>query len=167
MDDLDDFESMFRREHPRLVGLALALTGDRETARELAQDALTKAYLAWPTLRTYELPGAWLRRIVTNQAIDVHRRRGAERKAVERLPVRDESAAAVDPSGDPVSSPWWQAIRRLPERQRTAIALHYVDGYSIAEIASVMNIRPGTVKATLSQGRSALASVLASSEELR
>lgn len=162
MDDLEGFESMFRREHPRLVALGLALTGDRETARELAQDALAKAYLAWSTVGSYERPGAWLRRVVVNQAIDVHRRRSSERDAWQRVgpgqPVEPEAS-------EPASSAWWRAVRDLPERQRTAVALHYVDEYSIAEIADVMNIRPGTVKATLSHARRSLAAALGTYRE--
>ncbi|MET0911340.1 MAG: RNA polymerase sigma factor [Ilumatobacteraceae bacterium] len=163
MDRSAEFESLFRREHPRLVALGLGLTGDREVARELAQEALLRAYIDWSKVRGYSAPAAWLRRVVINQAVDVHRRQVVERRTLQRVHSSD---VVVDSSGDPASSWWWRAVRELPERQRIAVALFYVDEYSIAEIAEVMGVRQGTVKASLSHARAALAAALARKEEL-
>jgi len=163
MDRSAEFETLFRREHPRLVALGLGLTGDREVARELAQEAMLRAFIDWSKVRRYSAPAAWLRRVVINQAVDVHRRQVVERRTLQRV---HRSDVVVDTVGDPASSWWWRAVRELPERQRIAVALFYVDDYSIAEIAEVMEVRQGTVKASLSHARTALAAALAGKVEL-
>ncbi|MET0458218.1 MAG: RNA polymerase sigma factor [Ilumatobacteraceae bacterium] len=162
MDRSGEFESLFRREHPRLVALGLGLTGDREVARELAQEAMLRAFRDWSKVRAYAAPAAWLRRVLINQAVDVHRRQVVERRTLQRVRASD---VAVDPERDAASSWWWRAVRELPERQRIAVALFYVDDYSIAEIAEVMGVRQGTVKASLSHARATLAQTLARKEE--
>jgi RNA polymerase sigma-70 factor (ECF subfamily) len=55
-------------------------------------------------------------------------------------------------------------VRRLPERQRTAIALRYIDDHTVDEIAEIMDISSGTVKATLFKARQSLAAALGATE---
>ena len=57
---------------------------------------------------------------------------------------------------DPVDDPFWQAVRALPERQRHTVALRYVDDLSIDEIAAVLAVTSGTVKAALFAARNTL-----------
>ena len=75
--EVDAFTSMFRREYPRLVALGLALTGDRATACDLAQEAFVRAYRSWDRVEGHEAPSAWLRRVLINLAVDVRRPRCA------------------------------------------------------------------------------------------
>jgi len=77
---------------------------------------------------------------------------------VQRRSVLEE-AAVVDPAVE--HSPLWQAVRALPDRQRAAVVLRYVDDLSVPEIALVLEVAEGTIKATLSQARSSLARRLA------
>ena len=125
----DDFEAFFRAQHPRLVAIALALTGDVETARDAAQECLLRAYPDWARLRALELPSAWLRRVLVNLAIDARRRQSRDVRLAERL---GGSSMTFDPA-DALSgagaeeSVTWQAVRELPERQRAAVVLRYVD----------------------------------------
>jgi len=146
-----DFDRFFRAEHPKLVACALAMTGDRESARDVAQEALLRAYRAWSHVGDFERPGAWVRRVLVNLVIDGQRQRRRERSAVGRL--REETTGLCDPETDR----FWAAVRALPDRQRAAVALHYVDDLSVAEVASILKIAEGTVKASLSAARSNLA----------
>ena len=145
------YETFFRAEYPKMVALALGVTGDREVAAELAQEGLLRAFRAWGEVAGLERPGAWLRRVVTNLAIDERRRRS------RRLPARaDLGVASVDPV-EPEADDWLRAVRSLPDRQRAVIALHHVDGLPIAEVAEVLGIAPGTVKSSLDKARRKLA----------
>src|SRR5262245_48262408 len=152
---------MFRREHPRLVALGLALTGDRESACDLAQETLARAYRSWDRVERYELPAAWLRRVLINLAVDGHRKSQTEQRALIGIRPRE----VVD-GLDGVGGEWWAAVRGLPVRERVAIALYYVEDYSVGEIAAVMGIAAGTVRATLAQARKKLAVALAAQEDV-
>ena len=57
-------------------------------------------------------------------------------------------------------------MRALPVRERLAITLYYVEDYSVGEVAAVMEIAAGTVRATLAQARQKLAVALASQEDV-
>ena len=149
-----DFDGFFRAEHAKLVACALAMTGDREVARDAAQEALLRAYRAWARVGTLDRPGAWVRRVLVNLVIDGQRRRGRERRAVGRL--REGTVVATEREGDR----FWRAVRALPERQRAAVALHYVDDLPLADVASVLDIAEGTVKASLAAARRTLAVTL-------
>jgi RNA polymerase sigma-70 factor (ECF subfamily) len=158
--EVDSYTSMFRREHPRLVALGLALTGNRETACDLAQETLARAYRSWDRVEKYELPAAWLRRVLINLAVDVHRKSRKERAALTRVRPREIT------DGMEVGGEWWAAVRALPVRERLAITLYYVEDYSVGDIASVMQIAAGTVRATLAQARQKLAAAVALREEV-
>ena len=151
---------MFRREYPRLVALGLALTGNRAAACDLAQETLARAYRSWDRVETYELPAAWLRRVLINLAVDGRRKANQEHAALARL------GSPVTEGSEGVSGEWWVAVRALPVRERLAITLYYVEDYSIGEVAAVMEIAAGTVRATLAQARQKLAVTLAAKEDV-
>jgi RNA polymerase sigma-70 factor (ECF subfamily) len=151
----DGFERFYRSEIHVLTTLAASLTGDMDRAAEIAQEALLRAYRAWPRVAGLDKPGAWVRRVTLNLAIDASRRVHTERRAVER------SVAAS--SGEPayeVEDAFWVEVRRLPERQRAVIALRYVEDMSLEEIGRTMRISVGTVKSALFSGRKTLSARL-------
>ncbi len=158
--EVEGFTSMFRREYPRLVALGLALTGNRATACDLAQETLARAYRSWDRVETYELPAAWLRRVLINLAVDVRRKANHEQAALTRVGLQ------IAQGSEGGGGEWWAAVRALPVRERLAITLYYVEDYSIGEVAAVMEIAAGTVRATLAQARQKLAAVLAAQEDV-
>ena len=107
-----------------------------------------------------------MRRVAINRLRDGHRsrqrRERAEDRAVDRVAGRVDSDPVADAPGQ------WDVVRRalahLPERQRIAVALYYVEDLSVRDIAMSMRISEGAVKAHLSQGRSKLAAVLVTPE---
>ncbi len=153
-----DFDAFFRGEYPRLVAVGTALCGDREAARDMAQEALLRAYRAWPAVGAMERPGAWCRRVLVNLAIDRGRRSGREQRALARIGTTDEAPAASD------DDRFWPAVRALPERQRAAVVLYYVEDQPIDVIAEVLGIATGTVKASLHAARTSLAARLSAEE---
>jgi len=56
-----DFDPFFRAHHQRLIACGVALCGDRERAREAAQEALARAFRDWDGVQRIDAPGAWVR----------------------------------------------------------------------------------------------------------
>ena len=158
------YESLYRRELRVLTALGVTLTGSRESGADLAHEALLRAFRAWPTVRNLDRPGAWVRRVLINLARDAYRRSVRERDAVRRLGPAGSVEAGTFEVGSSVDAPFWVAVRALPERQRVAVALRYLDDLSIDEIADVVQVTAGTVKSSLFAARKSLAGTLGAQE---
>lgn len=158
---LEAFDRFYAREFPKMVTIAYAVSGSRMAAEDLAQEAMIAAYRGWSEVGALERPGAWVRRVVLNRAASAYQRRKAEARALLRLaPLRGEPPAALgEEAGE-----FWHAVRRLPKRQAQAVALHYLEEASVAEIAEVMGCAESTVKVHLHRGRLALAERLQAEE---
>ena len=153
----DGFESFWFREHAAVLALAAGLTGDWGVAEDLTQDAFSAAHRQWADIDT---PSAWVRRVVANRAASHWRRRGRETAALVRLAARPSPVALTAEYDE-----FWRTVRALPRRQAQVVALRYLDDRSLAEIAEVLGIAEGTVKATLSHAHAALARSLSLEEE--
>ena len=146
-----DYATFFRREVRSLVALAAAIAGS-DRAEEIAQEALLRAHRDWERIARYDKPGAWVRRVTINLATSSRRRRSSEHRALERLAIRRQLDAPP-----PEVDRFWELVRRLPDRQAAAVALHYLDDLSIAAIADALGCAEGTAKAHLHQARQTLA----------
>jgi RNA polymerase sigma-70 factor (sigma-E family) len=151
------FEAFYKRDYSSVVGLAYALSGSRWAAEELAQEAFFAAHRRWDEVGSFEQPGAWVRRVVSNLSSSMVRRRVAEARAMVKLAGRrPERLSALGES----DAEFWRTVRALPKRQAQVIALHYLEDLSVAEIAETLNLAQGTVKTHLHRGRIQLASRL-------
>ena len=146
------FEDWYRQEHPRLLGLLTVVSGDRDVAKEATAEAFTRALELWDRVGAMEAPAAWTYRVGVNVVKRRLRRARVEHVLTPRL-VDVEPPRTLDPR-------LWRAVRDLPVRQRTALALRYVCDLTQADVARVMGIAPGTVSATLTASRRRLAEVL-------
>jgi RNA polymerase sigma-70 factor (ECF subfamily) len=151
-----DFDRFFAAELPALVRLLTALTGRRDLAEELAQEAMLRAHVRWHRLSTYDHPGAWVRRVATNLATNAWARRRNERRLVERL--GHQPTPELDLPDD--AAEFWTTVRMLPDRQATAVTLHYLEDRSVEDVARIMGCVVGTAKAHLHKGRQRLATLL-------
>ncbi|MEZ5176429.1 MAG: sigma-70 family RNA polymerase sigma factor [Acidimicrobiia bacterium] len=152
----EDFTAFYERELRPVVGLAYVISGSRSGAEDIAQDAFIRAYKHWDTVSQYDNPGAWVRRVVSNRATSVFRRRTAEARAVLRL----AGSARSVPELTPDATATWAAVRRLPKRQAQVIALHYYDGSAVPEIARILDCSENTVRTHLRRGRETLSTRL-------
>jgi RNA polymerase sigma-70 factor (ECF subfamily) len=155
------FDDFYRREHRHVLGLAFVLTGNHWVAEDTAQEAFTAAFRRWRSIVAYDSPGAWVRRVTCNRAASVLRRSVREAKALMRLAGRTQTYIELD-EGDEA---FWQAVRRLPPRQAQAVALYYLEDYSVREISEVLDCSEGTVKTHLSRAREAVARQLRLEDE--
>ena len=130
-----------------------SLCGDSALADDIAQEALVRAYVMYD--RFSGNFKAWLFRIAYNCFIDNLRRvppPAVDLTAPEALHVAggEQSDAAFR------HEDLKRALSRIPEKERTAIVLHYFEDLPIKDIATIMDIPAGTVKYYLSVGRNHL-----------
>lgn len=135
--------------------------GDCSTADDIAQEALIKAYLSSEGLRDETKFRAWIFRITYNCFISHRRALGAAPAAVS---TEDESARSVY-SGDSADGAFryqalYAALDRLGPRERSAILLYYMQGYSVRETAGIVEASEEAVKQYLSRGRRHLRGLL-------
>lgn len=147
------FEAFYRQEYRHVLGLAYVLTGNVSVAEETTQDAFTAAYQQWAAIGCYDSPAAWVRRVACRRAASVIRRRVREAKAIARLAYRAQTHIELD-EGD---AEFWRSVRALPPRQAQAVALFYLEDYSLRDIAAVLDCSEGTVKTHLSRARTTVA----------
>lgn len=133
-------EEFLRSEWPRLVKLGRLLTGSAELGEDLAQDAIL-GLLRKPHVRE---PRAYLRRSLVNAAINAGRRRARE---WAHLSTIREAPAAEPPGTDDL----WPLVIGLPARQRAVLVLRFYEDLSEAQIARLLDCRPGTVKSLCSR----------------
>lgn len=128
-----------------------AYFGNIADAQDVVQEAFCRAYPRWETLRGYDDPVAWVRRVAWNLATSRWRRmRTAMRFARKQ---REEHIPGPGPDHVALTA----ALATLPERQRRAVVLHYLADLSVAEIARREGVAEGTVKSWLHRARAALA----------
>ncbi|SRR6266567_3785688 len=144
---------LYLRHADAAVRLAYLLTGDRALAEDLVQDAFVRLAGRLVHLRDPGAFDAYLRRTVVNLSHSYFRRKRVERMYLKR------AQATFDPdagrwSDRPVEDreELWRALRGLSERQRAAIVLRFYEDLSEAQVAEILNARPGTVKSLVSRG---------------
>jgi len=145
---IDDFESTFRAEYGRLVRALTVVAGNADTAADAVQEAFVKAHLRWRRVSRYDDPVGWIRRVAINNLRDEHRRGGRKRKALDRL-AQERHEVPSEPVIDEISG----LLAGLPRQQRLCVALYYVEGLTVAETATALDLSEGAVKFHLHQGR--------------
>jgi RNA polymerase sigma-70 factor (ECF subfamily) len=159
-----DFDRFFSEHEQHLYAYIRRLVLSDEVALDIAQEAFVRAWQRFDTLRTYERPAAWVYRVATNLAISHLRRHfPLPLSQATHAPRSDRSDASaddellVDPTdftGATVERDLINfVLRRLPERQRAALLLRAVHGFSCEEIAATLDLSPVAARQTLSRGR--------------
>lgn len=142
---------------PRLRRLARVLTRDATSADDLVQIAVERALTRRDQWREGTRLDSWVMRIMKNAWIDETRSRARWGKVIEG----EDAGLNVGASSDPADSlAIAQAMAKLPDEQRIAVALVLVDGLSYADAADVLEIPPGTLNSRLVRGRMALMEML-------
>ncbi|WP_163511927.1 RNA polymerase sigma factor [Fodinicola acaciae] len=148
-------EQLYRDAGRQLVLAAYALTGDITEAQDAVQEAFVRACARPGMLDDTDNPVAWMRTVTLNIARDRHRRR----QRMDRLLRRRRPEDTV-PEISPDRVTLLAALRKLPERQREVVALHYLVDLPTEEIAQLLRVPVNTVKSRLLRGKQALAGLL-------
>ena len=154
----EQFIACVEREQEALRGFLLALCcGNRDEADDLAQDALVKAYLACSGFRDGGKFRSWLCKIAHNTFLSHRRSQQPPTISIDAVPIE---ALPQRGSGEGASSDLYLALATLPPKERSAITLFYLNGYSIKEIAAITEASQDAVKQQLSRGRDKLRAIL-------
>jgi RNA polymerase sigma-70 factor (sigma-E family) len=135
-----DLVELFVSERAEMVRLAHLISGSNALAEEIVQDAFVRLRDRWGRL---DKPGGYLRTTVVNAARQHLRRLDVEHRYAHLMP-QDHVV-----TGDPEIDETWDAVCRLPERQRAVLALRFYEDLPEAEIAEILGCRVGTVKSNL------------------
>jgi RNA polymerase sigma-70 factor (ECF subfamily) len=164
--------------HQRAVfALCVRLLGDREEARDAAQEALVRAWAAIATYDPAQPFAPWVLRIARNHCVDVARRRLPPGRTLELdapgpgggdpPELRDRAGPADDRLATAqLAAAVEAAVASLPANQREVVHLFHVDHLSYKEIAAVMDVPMGTVMTWLHRARARLREALAARGEL-
>jgi RNA polymerase sigma-70 factor (ECF subfamily) len=175
--DQDAFAKIMRRYNQRLYRLAVSVMGDASEAEDVLQESYVRAFYAFATYSGAGSLGAWLARIVRNEAIDRVRSRDSRRSHVaieadlggqsgenETNVANDPLQALTDPQALAANADLRRllerAIQRLPEQFRSAFVLREVEGLSVDETAEYLGIPPATVKTRDHRARNLLRTYL-------
>lgn len=155
--DRDAFGELIGRHRDRLWRVALRTLGDPEDAADALQDALLSAYRAAASYRGDAQVTTWLHRIVVNACLDLVRRRTARPTAPLVEAVVDQASSVDVLANREDSAIILTALRELPAEQAAAVVLVDVEGYPVAEVATILDVPTGTVKSRCARGRARLA----------
>ncbi len=142
----DDFAAYVRASEQRHKRLAFLLTGDLHEAEDLLQAAYAKVYPKWHRIRTYDVPDAYLRRVMVTLRVSWWRR--AHGKETARPDLSGLIATRPDSATGFVES----QVLLDALRQRAAVVLRHWCDLSEAEVATTMGCSVGTVKSNTSKG---------------
>lgn len=153
--DRKAFALLYRSHYRSIAGYIYRRVGDVHTTEDLVADVFTAAMQALPRYRHRGLPvRAWLFRIASNR---VNRWVRRERRRAMAPLDGEEMAREASPAADPSRlDDARAAMLTLPPKYQTALALYYLEGMPIAEVALATGCRVGTVKSRLARGRDAL-----------
>ena len=156
--DEDRFTDFVRAHSATLFRTAYLMTGDYQRAEDLLQTTLVRVYQRWPRVDGMERPVGYARRVLVSQEVSWWRRRSSHESP---LLLRDEPAwgGRVDEVAE--HQRVWNAILRLPPRQRAVTVLRYYEDLTEAEIAATLSMAPGTVKSHSHAATRRLAELLA------
>lgn len=164
--DLQAARALTERLTPRVLGFAARMLGDRAEAEDVAQEAMLRLWKQAPDWRQGEARvTTWLYRVVSNLCTD--RLRKARGVGIDQIPepMDDTPGAEASLQQQARAAALQQALDALPERQRQAVILRHIEGFSNPEIAAVMDIGVEAVESLTARGKRALAAGLAGRRE--
>ena len=144
------FDDRFDDLHRVAYRVGFRLLGDRELAKDIAQEALTRAFVRWRHVDRLPDPTAWVARVSANLAIDIWRRRATP------LPDSSPSSALSGEALVELRADLHAALRRLPRRQREVIVLRFLADLPERAVATALGCSPGAAKQHASRALSAL-----------
>jgi RNA polymerase sigma factor (sigma-70 family) len=144
------FDDLFLDQHDRLYRALYFITGSSADAEELMQDAFLKLWERWDMIRIDDPVGYLFRVAMNGFRMRARRARIAARRVIHLEPSRD-------PYDDiELRDDVRRMLLGLPPRQRAALVLTEIFGYSSEQAASILGVRPTTVRVLASQGRATL-----------
>jgi RNA polymerase sigma-70 factor, ECF subfamily len=162
------FGEVARPHLPWLYSLARRLVGDEDTAEDLVQRALMKAFGAFDDLRDVDAAPAWLKQILVNCCRDHlrHVARAADEESLDDLdgyslyrtlavedPLPYSDTLHLDFLSSFTTDDVWAVLERVPHHHRIPLVLVHMEGYKTNEVAEMLGLPRNTVLSHLHRGR--------------
>ena len=147
-------EDLYAQHAPGAFRLALLLTGNRELAEDLVQDAFVRITGRFRHLRARGAFASYLNRTVVNLARDRGRRSQLERREMER--ERHAATVVTDAPNLEVRHEVMQSLLTLPYRQRAAVVLRYYQDLSEQQVADSLDVSLSAARSLIARGIEAL-----------
>lgn len=153
------FELIVRRHGPTVWRVCRALLRSRHDAEDAWAETFAAGLAAWPDLPESTNAEAWLVTVARRKAIDVTRGNARRPVPTEDLPEANAGRSASSPESpedaamrhDDVER-LWEAVHRLPEGQRLAVAHHYLGGLPYREVAEIVGGNESSVRRAAADG---------------
>ena len=163
--DASAFAEILRETEQGVYNVAYGVLANAQEAQDMTQEVYLRVWRSLPTFRGDSAFGTWLYRITVNVCLNRRRQLRARPSQTEAEGLLEQLPA---PGPDPLSLALqrerneylWGLVGRLPENYRLVILLFYQQQLSYAQIAEVLSLPLGTVKAHLNRARKALARTL-------
>ncbi len=146
-------EMLYRRYAKVMYRLCLIFETDRDKAKDILQEAFIKIFRNISSFDRKSSLKGWIRKIITNTAIDHYRKHFKEAQFVPIENIvhplsNEESIASILDTKDIISQ-----VNRLPDGARMIFQLHAIEGYSHKEIAGLLHISEGTSKSQINRAK--------------
>ena len=154
------FERLVPAYRRRVFGLAFSVLRDRGAAEDVAQEVFVKL---WQALARYDgraRLSTWIYAITRNAAVSALRRRRRMVSMSDPAVFDEAGTVAAQPDPGPDDAALWRRVEALPDKQRQAVTLYYLEERPVAEVAEMMGLPVNTVKTHLHRARSSLATAL-------
>lgn len=152
--------SAYDKHSDMLFRLALAQLGNSEDAMDAVHDVFLRFFDTQPDFKDSEHECAWFIRATVNRCHDIQRH-----KKIRAHPSLDEIGDVAANDDGEATKQLYRALSALPEKYSSVITLHYLEGFSVEEIASMLRITQSGIKMRLSRGREALKKLIETEEE--
>jgi RNA polymerase sigma-70 factor, ECF subfamily len=168
--DTDAFANILAHTEQSVYNLAYSVLGNPQEAQDMAQEVFLRVWQALPGYRGESSFRTWLYRVTLNTCLNRRRRLRSELQQVDGDEVLATlSGVEPDPAAEAIHhmqrERLWARVDRLAEKYRVVIVLFYQEQLSYDEIAQLLALPLGTVKAHLSRARGALARQLRQESE--
>lgn len=158
------FERLVPAYRRRVFGLAYSVLRDRAAAEDVAQEVFVNLWRALPRYDGRARLSTWIYAITRNAAVSALRSRRRSVSLSDPAVFEETDAAAAAPAPDPGDEALRRQVEALPDKQRQAVTLYYLEERPVAEVAEMMGLPVNTVKTHLHRARASLAAALGAGE---
>lgn len=158
------FENLVPAYRRRVFGLAYGILRDRAAAEDLSQEVFVKVWQALPRYDGRARLSTWIYAITRNAAVSALRARRRSVSMSDPVVLAEVEGMAATPAAEPADAGLRRQVEALPEKQRLAVTLYYLDERTVDEVAEMMGLPVNTVKTHLHRARASLATALAARE---
>jgi RNA polymerase sigma-70 factor (ECF subfamily) len=151
---------IYRQYSKAMFNLAYRMTGNREDAEDILQEAFTDCFRNIGNFRLESTFGAWLKSIVVNRCINFIKKRKIELVFNDNMPDIVQEEAEYEDNLNPAKIN--RAIEGLPDGYRIILTLYLLEGYDHSEISQIMGITESTSKSQYSRAKERLRQILRS-----